>query len=144
MARKPGKNGRSSTTVATTLMMPPEDLMKSLSKAKQNARKQMRSAGQIFSDKFARAQEEKHVDRRAANIAFNLDSLDDRTLHVTYYHLMRYLDDLGVPERATTQGEIFEAEHTGPGLKNGEDEGETNVTRIGTAARKVAETAGAN
>lgn len=139
MARKAGTNGKSSTPQATTLLMPDEGVIPKLSKAKRDARKQMRSAGAIFSDKFAKAQEEKHVDRRAANIAFNLDALDDKTLHVTYFHLLRYFDDLGIPARATAQSEAFEADETGPGVKD-----DDKVTPIGRAARKVAEQAGAD
>lgn len=148
MARKP-KKGKSGPTevVATTLLMPPDELIRTLSKAKRNARKQQRDIGQVFSDKFGKAQEEKHVDRRAANISFNLDSLSDEQLHVTYFHLLRYMDDLGIPERATAQNEMFEDKETGAGAHlngKGDDEGddEGNVTRLSAAARRVAERAG--
>lgn len=142
MARSP-KNGKSGPTevVATTLLLPPDELIRSLSKAKRNARKAARDAGQMFSDKFAKAQEEKHVDRRAANIAFNLDSLSDEQLHVTYFHLMRYMDDLGIPTRAKAQEELFEDGETGDGAHLN---GEGKITHIGAAARKVAESAGAS
>lgn len=136
MARKPGTNGRSSTPMATTLLMPPEGVMSKLSKAKQAAKKQSSAASGVFGDKFSKAQEKDHVDRRAANIAFGLDALDDKTLHVTYYHLIKYLDDMGIAQRATAQADFFE---------NGDDEegDDGKVTPIGRAARKVAEAAGA-
>lgn len=145
MARAP-KNGSSGPTkvVATTLLMPGEGVIPRLAKAKEAARKQASSASGVFSDKFSKAQEKDHVDRRAANIAFGLDALDDKTLHVTYFHLLRYMDDLGIPKRATQQNELFESGETGPGLK-GDDEGDEqpdNVTSIGRAARRVAESAG--
>jgi hypothetical protein len=120
--------------------------MAKLSKAKRNARKQVRDIGQTFSEKFAKAQEHDHVDRRAANIAFNLDSLSDEQLHVTYFHLMFYLDDLGITRRATKQEEMFSAGETGaktPKTPEFEDDEDGKVTRIGAAARKVAEQAGA-
>lgn len=142
MARAP-KNGKSgqTATVATTLLMPEATVLPKLSKAKQAAKKQASAASGVFGDKFSKAQERDHVDRRAANIAFGLDGLDDKTLHVTYFHLLRYFDDLGIPARAQAQNEMFDAGDTGPGLKDdGED---SNVTRIGAAARKVAQAAGA-
>lgn len=143
MARKPGTNGRSSTLMATTLLMPDASVMPKLSKAKQAAKKQASAASGVFGDKFSKAQEKDHVDRRAANIAFGLDALDDKTLHVTYFHMMRYLDDMGVTDRATKQGELFErgGEETEETEQTGDD---GKVTPIGKAARKVAEQAGAD
>lgn len=142
MARSP-KNGKSGPTevVATTLLMPPPALISTLSNAKRNARKQARDAGQIFSDKFSKAQEEKHVDRRAANIAFNLDSLSDEQLHVTYFHLLRYMDDLDIPKRAKAQEELFEGDETDKGHVNGKG---AEAQPVGSAARKIAEHAGAS
>lgn len=144
MARKPGKNGRSSTATATTLLMPPDSEVRGLSKAKQNADKARRSAGESFNTRFAKAQEEKHLDKRAAKIVFGLDALSKQDLHVTYFHLIRYMDDLKIPERATEQEEMFEAGETGHGVANGEDTDGGKVTQIGTAARRVAEAAGAS
>lgn len=149
MARTPAKNGKASKPMATTLLMPPSGVMEKLYKAKSDAKKQASSASGIFSDKFSKAQEEKHVDRRAANIAFGLAALDDKTLHITLYHLRFYLDDMGLDRRADQQSEMFEAGEVGPGPKNGKDHDDedgddtSSARRVGAAARAVAEQAGA-
>lgn len=144
MARKP-KNGKSgpTETVATNLIMPASAVIQGIAKAKRSAKKRTGQINGEVGDMIAKAVENKHLDRKACGIACQLDAMDDERLGPTYFHLLRYLDDLGIPTRATAQSEAFQAKDTGPGLKKGDgDEPEGNVTRIGTAARKVAEQAG--
>lgn len=154
MARAPkkdknGKNTGQTETVATTLLMPAPKVMQDIAKAKRSAKKRTGVINGEVGDMIAKAVENKHLDRKACSIACQLDAMDDERLGVTYFHMLRYFDDLDIPKRAKAQNEMFEAKDTGPGLKsNGKDddgEGEEtagNVTRIGTAARKVAERAG--
>lgn len=127
------KNGKTGETMATTLLFPAKSVVEKLSKAKRDTRKRVRDINDEFGKKFAKGVDEEHGDRRALNILFNLDSLDDKQLHVTWMHLMKGAEDLGIVARATAQGELFE---------NGEDDDNDNVTKIGAAARKVSEKAG--
>ena len=143
MARVP-KNGKSgpTKTVATTLLMPDSKTVQALAKSRRSTQKRTREISGEFGNEVGKAVEKKHVDRKALSIACQLNDMSAEKLHVTYFHMLRYLDDLGVPERATAQQELFDQ---GPqeGAETEADEGEGNVTRIGRAARNVAEQAGA-
>lgn len=141
MARSP-KNGKSGATevVATTLILPTKKTIEDLAQEKRNSKKRMQAISGTLGQTIGKAVEEKHVDRKALSIACQLDALDEERLHVTYFHLLKYMDDLGIPTRAKAQEELFE-EHKPDDHK--EDAGEGKMTRIGAAARKVAEDAGA-
>lgn len=144
MARSP-KNGKSGPTevVATNLLMPAPKVIQDIAKAKRSAKKRTGQINGEVGDMIAKAVENKHLDRKAAGLACQLDAMDDERLGVTYFHLLRYLDDLGIPARAKAQAQMFDAKETGPGMKDKDGEAdEGNVTRIGTAARKVAERTG--
>lgn len=137
MARSP-KNGKGgpTETVATTLILPPETVIQKLARDKRNAKKRTQSINGELGQAIGKAVEEKHVDRKALSIAWQLDAMDEERLHVTYFHLLRYMDDLGIPKRAKAQEEMFEDHNDG--------EGDDKITHIGAAARKVAEKAGEN
>lgn len=137
MAKTPksGKSGPTETT-ATTLILPADTVIQKLAKEKRNAKKRMQSISGEIGQAIGKAVEEKHVDRKALSIACQLDALDEERLHVTYFHLIKYMDDLGIPTRAKAQEEMFD-EHK---VEETKDDGK--VTHIGAAARKVAETAG--
>ena len=140
MARAP-KNGKSGATevVATTLIMPPEKTIQNLAKEKRNAKKRMQSISGEIGQAIGKAVEDKHVDRKALSIACSLDALDDERLHVTYVHLMEYIEHLGIKKRALAQAELFEDR---PKQEDDDHKDDGKVTHIGAAARKVAEAAG--
>lgn len=138
MARRPGKNGKSSTAEATTLILPADTVIQKLAKDKRNAKKRMQSISGEIGQTIGNAVEDKHVDRKALSIACQLDALDEERLHVTYFHLMKYMDDLGIPKRAKAQEEMY-PEHGGEGEQEADD---GKVTPIGSAGRKVVEKAG--
>jgi hypothetical protein len=131
MARAP-KNGKSGPTevVATTLLLPPRKTVEDLAREKRNAKKRTQSIAGELGEAIGKAVENKHLDRKALSIACALDALPDEKLHVTYHHLLEYLEWLGVKKRAEAQERMFE-DNVG------------NVTKIGDAARKVVEEAGA-
>lgn len=150
MAKAP-KNGKSgpTETVATTLLLPPTKTVQDLAKMRRNTKKRTQSLSGEFGTEVGKAVENKHLDRKAHAIACQLDAMDDQKLHVTYFHLLKYLDDLEIPKRAKAQEELFDehkpkgeagetAEEPGAGAADG------NVRHIGSAARKVAEAAGAD
>lgn len=122
----------------TTLLMPSTPTIKSLYRAKKSAKSRTSEISGEVGQQIAKAVEEKHVDRKALSIACQLADMPDERLVITYFHLLRYMDDLDIVKRAKAQNEseLFP-----------EDEGETaddgKVTQIGSAARKVAERAGA-
>lgn len=153
MARKAGTNGRSSTPQATTLIVPSKKVLvgasgeEGLKKTRRIQTQKSRSAMGVYRNALKESQEKEHLDKRAWAIVNQLDDLSDEDLHVTYFHLMHYLDKMGVTKRATAQEEMFEGNETGPSPKangRGKDEDDDKVTRIGAAARKVAEDAGAS
>lgn len=137
MARTP-RNGKSGPTeaTATTLLMPAESVIQKLAQAKRSAKKRTQSINGELGQTIGKAVEDKNVDRKALSIACQLDNLPEERLHVTYFHLLKYMDDLGIPKRAKAQEEMFE-EH-----KSDTGGGDGKVTHIGTAARKVVEGAG--
>lgn len=135
--------------VETTLIVARKEVIEGLVEAKTATRKKVATANDAFAKKFSNAVDKEHVDRRAANIAYGLAALEDEQLHVTLYHLFFYIKDMGLLDRAKKQEELFSAEETGPApTANGaahrdEDDDVDQTTRIGAAARKVAEAAGA-
>lgn len=164
MARKPttgGKGGgkakgRKAETeqpevVETTLLMPEPSVVQSLAKAKLKLQKANNTSGGELGQKIGTAVETKHLDRKAFSIACQFNKMldhDAEKMAITYFHLLRYLTDLSIPEKAKEHEGMFEAKETGPGLKGKDkedtdsDTGTGNVTHIGAAARKVAQQAG--
>lgn len=144
MARKPRSTSEPTAAAAPAakasdfILMPPTSTIKSLKIERAKALKTSRNAIGAYGAELADKVEKKHVDKKALGIAFALDDLPDEKLAITLPHLLRYIDDLGLAERATRQQELFVEQADQPG------EGESNVTHIGAAARRVAEAAGAD
>lgn len=151
-------------TEATTLIFPKKSSWEELQEAKRTAKKRAASANGTYSKTVTRLVEEDHADRRAVRIVLALDAIEDPSdLHVTVFHLIDGLKKLGILKRAMAQEELFEdhkiddkaltkaaatgakdAKASGRRKKGvGGDELPPGVTRIGDAARKVTETAGA-
>lgn len=141
MARKPGNAGKSSEPEATTLLMPTTKVVQDLAKERRNSKKKTSLISGELGSSIAKAVESKHLDRKAHSIACQLDAMDDERLAITLPHLMRYIDDLGLVERANKQSQMEFTDESEDDGKPGEGGG--NVRSIGTAARKVAEKAGA-
>jgi hypothetical protein len=155
--RKPPED--ESDVEQTTLIFPKKTAWEECRDAKAQAKKRSSSANGTFSKVLARLIEEEHMDRRAAKIVLQIDAIeDDADLHITVHHVLDGLKKLGVMKRAMAQEELFD-EHKVPdadagapangkktsGRKKADakaDTGPGNVTQIGTAARKVAESAG--
>lgn len=138
--------------VETNLLIARKEIVEDIVDAKEKTRKKVALANDAFGKKFSGAVDKEHVDRRAANIAMNLASLEDEQLHVTLYHLFFYIKDLGLLDRAKKQEELFSAGEVGPAPKikgeeddegDGDHDSSSASSRIGVAARKVAESAGA-
>lgn len=140
MARKPGTNGRSSTPMATTLIIPGKKVLDGLIETLKRAA----SAIGVYRQKVGDAVEKDHLDKWAYGVASKMAEMEDDVLHVRYFHLMHYLEEMGVVKRATAQEEMFAGGETGPSPKaNGHADGDDKATRIGAAARDVVEKAGA-
>lgn len=163
MARKPTTGGKTRKTaskkrteveqpdiVESTLLLPDSGIVQSLAKAKLKLQKSNASSGGELGKKIGDAVENKHLDRKAFSIACQFNKMvdnDAEKMAITYFHLLRYMDDLDIPNKAKANKGMFEAAETGPGvkLKDGEDDAEAeagNVTHIGAAARRVAAQAG--
>lgn len=151
--KKPRKGvvGDASSPKTTTLLMPPKSTVQSLAKDAADSKKRTQSISGTLGKKVADAAANKHLDRKAFGIARGLADMDDERLHITYFHLLKYLDDLGVVERATAQGEMFESRGLGEGEEESEDDNEAEeaasddkVVQLGQTrvAREVAEAAG--
>lgn len=157
-ASKPG----TVLNVETNLLIAKGKTISDLSELKTNTQARVRKINEGFNKEFTKAQDKEHVNKRAANIAFGLATLEDEELHETLYHLFFYIKDLGLLERAKKQEELFSASETGPGLngsskshpddqsqadgdehEDGEHQDETSATsRTGAAARDVEAAAG--
>jgi hypothetical protein len=145
---------------ATTLIFPKKTDWDSLAEAKRAAKKRASSANGTYSKELARLVEECHMDRRAARIVLTLDAIEeDIDLHVTVFHIIDGMKKLGVLKRAQAQEEMFDSDKIDTAATDGvkaprgkKGKGATGddlsaasggkVTQIGTAARKVAESAG--
>lgn len=147
--QKKGVAGDTSSAATTTLLMPPKKTVVDLAKEASDAKQRMQSTSGVLGKKVSDAVENKHLDRKAFGLARQLAAMDDERLHITYFHLMKYLEDLGVVARATAQGELFESggAETGEESEEGGEEvsgGDGVVSLSETrAARQVAEAAGA-
>lgn len=157
MARSPA-DGNGSQPEATTLVFPKKGAWEELAEAKASAKKKSSSANGVFSKCVARLVEEEHMDRRAARIVLALYMIEeDEDLHVTMFHLMDGIKKLGLLKRAMAPEDMFDDRRVdasvadavkapkargkkNPGVSG--DELPDNVTRIGDAARAVAEQAG--
>lgn len=171
MARSVPAGGGSSVTEATTLIFPKKSIWEDLAKTKRETKKRQQSQAGIYGAAVKDAVEKEHVDRKALAIVLKLEAMDDEDLHVTMFHMIDGLKKLGVLTRAMAQEEMFDehtpdagaldgvkppkAKKTAKAPKGGKKhKGATgddlsaamggNVTQIGTAARKVAEQAGAD
>jgi hypothetical protein len=144
MARTPAKNGKASEAMATTLMLPKTKTLTSLLDTKGTQLKRASNATGVYRQAVGTAKEKDHLDTWAWATASKMAEMQDDTLHVRYFHLLHYLEELGVTKRATAQEEMFSAGETGPKLGDEDDGDEHSTTkRIGRAARQVAEAAGA-
>lgn len=144
MARRP-KNGSTgpTETVATALIMPTDTVIRKLAKEKRSAKARVGEINGEVVNSIAKAVEDKHVDRKALSIACQLDNLDDERLHVTYFHLLKYIEDLGIKKRAEGhEKEVFGFAKEGDAEADDQPGDDGKVTPIGSAARRVAERAG--
>lgn len=152
-APKKGVVGDTSGPETTTLLMPPKSTLENLTKLRGDTRTAVQNKNGTYGKAVSQAAADKHLDRKAFSIAAGLRDMDDERLHITYFHLIKYLDDLGVVKRATAQGEMFESRgiedegeeaegKAGDQGEDAEDDEDGNVVSLGTAARKVTETAG--
>lgn len=157
MSRKPkkGKKGGPTEVAATTLLMPPTKTITDLAKLKASTKRRSSSASGEYGTAVKDAVEKRHLDRKALAIVMAMNAIeDDHDFGVTFFHVLRYMDDLDFNKRATKQKELFEPVETGPGLKDAKNkknaknseaksgDGDDKVVPIGAAARKVAEAAG--
>lgn len=150
MARSPA-GGEGSVTEATTLVFPKKSVWEELQEAKRTASKRSKSANGTYSSTLTRLVDDEHMDRRAARMVLAIGAIeDDSDLHTTVHHLIDGLKKLGILKRAMAQEEMFGENQIDTGAvargvkkaKGAKVDDDTNVTKIGDSARKVAERAG--
>lgn len=95
------------TAADSNLLMPPTKKVQDLAKDKRNTKQRVGEISGVHADAVRDASDKKHLDKKAFAIACSLDALTDEKLQVTYFHLLRYMDDLKIPDRASAQGQIF-------------------------------------
>lgn len=153
MAKKANGNDNEKAKAEDFLLMPPTSTIKSLKIERTKALKTSRNATSAYGAEVAKAVEKKHVDKKALSMAFSLDDMPDEKLAITLPHLLRYIDDLKLHERAEAAQGMFrtDPESLNEGEAGEDDDGDGDddgkrgsVTRIGDAARKVAERAGSH
>jgi hypothetical protein len=137
--KKSNKNGAGSKADKVkpqdVMLMPPTNDVINLARRRKSAKKQQAELSGTIGEAIAQAVEKKHLDRKAFGLACQLDSLSDEKLAISYYHLLRYIDDLGIPERASAQGNMFEED---AGKADETDDGKPRVV----AGRDTEEAAG--
>jgi hypothetical protein len=138
----------------STLIFPKKTILEELAETKRTTTTRAQAATGKFGAAVKTAVESEHVDRKALGIALKLWAMEDDDLHVTLFHLMDYIKKLGITKRAMAQEEMFEEHKTDlaavgsagkkpRGGKKADAKADAgNVTQIGAAARKVAESAG--
>jgi hypothetical protein len=147
--KKPTAGGRKKADepeapAESTLLMPATNVVVSLAGEKRRTKKRIGEISGEHADSVKSAADKKHLDKKAFAMATSLDALSDEKLQVTYFHLLRYMDDLKIPERASAQEQLP--------LNNGDEETEEEtagqeqghglrVVRHGEG-RQVAEAAG--
>lgn len=125
------------------MIMPTDAVIRKLAKEKRSAKARVGEINSEVGNSIAKAVKDKHVDRKALSIACQLDNLDDERLHVTYFHLLKYIEDLGVKKRAEGhEKEVFGFAKQDDGETDEQESSDGKVTPIGSAARRVAERAG--
>lgn len=139
MAKKP-QGTDNKVKAEDVILMPPTKLVVSLAKNREDVKTENSERSGEFGFAINEAKQKKHLDKKAHAMACQLRALSDRQLAITLPHLLRYIDDLGLTERAQKQAELFENEAEVHASESGNDDGK--VTPIGQAARKVAEQAG--
>jgi hypothetical protein len=90
------------------MLMPTTNDVVNLARRRKSAKKQQSELAGTIGEAIAQAVEKKHLDRKAFSLACQLDGMSDEKLSISYYHLLRYIDDLGIPERASAQANMFE------------------------------------
>ena len=109
-SKKTGGKKGAKAAAESTLLMPTTNDVVNLARRRKSAKKQQAELAGTIGEAIAQAVEKKHLDRKAFGIACQLDGMADEKLAVSYFHLLRYMDDLGIPERATKQGDMFDSE----------------------------------
>lgn len=128
----------------TTLAMPSSNEVTNASKRIKGARKQAKEISGTGGDYMRKFCDEKNGDRPAMNMAIKLDGMSDAKLHVTYHHLMKYMDDLGITKRATAQGRLpVETQQGDNDAPEGDADGAQGGFKVLEGGRQVAEAAGA-
>lgn len=131
---------------ADNMLFPSSKLIQDLAKDGGKATKRAREIIGAFGQQVSEAADKKHVDKKALGMARTLEALSDERLAITLPHLLKYIDDLGLAERASKQAEMF-GQNEGQGAEGEETENEPDdgkVHRIRRDARKVMEEAGGN
>lgn len=94
----------------TTIIFPTKNIVCELRDLKRDTKKRVQGQNGKVGQKIGDAVENEHLNRKAHNIACQLDALDDETLHLVWHSLLKYADDMGVIKRATAQEELFDAD----------------------------------
>lgn len=128
-----------------TLLMPPTNVVVSLAGEKRRTKKRLGEISGEHADSVKSAADKKHLDKKAFAMAASLDAMTDEKLQVTYFHLLRYMDDLKIPDRASAQEQMF-----GDGAREEEADDEQTAGQeqghglrvVPGEGRRVAEAAG--
>lgn len=89
------------------LLMPEPKVVVALAAEKRRTKKRLGEISGEHADSVKNAADKKHLDKKAFAMAASLDAMTDEKLQVTYFHLLRYMDDLKIPDRATAQEQMF-------------------------------------
>lgn len=81
--------------------------VQTLAKGYNNLKKDAQGASGAISDMLSKAEETKHLNRPAFMIAMKFFNMSTDKLARVWPIFLKYADDLGVPQKATEQAELF-------------------------------------
>lgn len=104
----------------------------SLAKGYISLKKDAQGAAGAISDMLSKAEERNHLNRKAFSKIMPFHTMSDAQLAIIWPVFLKYADDLGIPDRATRQAEMFKEE------EKPEDDGQTDIEDAAAEAAKAA------
>lgn len=101
----------------------PRAKVQSIAKGYISLKKDAQGAAGAISDMLSKAEERNHLNRKAFGAVMKFHTMSDAQLAIVWDVFLKYADDLGIPDRASAQQEMFKEEPA----EDDEAEGQTDV-----------------
>lgn len=100
------------------------DKVRSTAKGYISLKKDAQGASGAISQMLQKAEERHHLNRKAFMAVMKFHTMSDSQLAIVWDVFLKYADDLGIPERASAQQEMFKNE---PKDEEDEEDGQTDL-----------------